>query len=108
MKYSYDYICEPRNITIIAKSTPLNSKGIDVIFYVDGKEAYLVHSTLRTFMPLESDIDDYVAKCCSSFKRLNEHVIQDRCDEDKIMLVLYIYRALKKVEKRSGTVVWRL
>ena len=108
MKYSYDYICKPRIITITAKSTPYSSKGINVTFYVDSKEAYSVYSDLDTFTPTESDIGDYVAKCCKSFKKLNENIIQNKCDQDKVMLILYIYRNLTKVEKRSGTPVWKL
>ena len=41
-------------------------------------------------------------------KATNENVIQNACEQDDIMLILYIHRHLKKVEKRSGNLIWRL
>lgn len=108
MSYSYDYICEPRRITLTAQKAPRTSAGINVFLYVDDKEAYSFFSSLDTFTPNKKDIDDHVARFCNLFKKLTEDVIQEKCDEDKMMLVLYIHRFLNKVESRSGLIVWKL
>ena len=107
MKYAYDYICEPRNITIEAKSTPHNSKGINVTFYVDNKKVHTIYSNLNTYTPTEMEVNDHVARCCSRLKRLSEDKIQQECDENKIMLMLYVRKNLNKVEKRAGTCIWK-
>ena len=108
MKYSYDYICEPRRITIQAKSAPHNSKGITITFFVDDKEAHTIYSQLSTYSPTQSDISEHVAKYCSRIKRLTEEKIQNECDEDNIMRMLYVKRFLTKVQKKSGTTIWKL
>jgi hypothetical protein len=106
--YSYDYVCEPRRITLTASKAPRSSAGIDVFLYVDGREAYSFFSSLDTFTPTEKDIDDHVERFCNLFKKLTEDQIQEKCDEDKMMLVLYIHRFLNKVESRSGRTIWKL
>lgn len=108
MKYNHNYICEPRNITIEAASDPTHSKGIKVTFFLNNKEAYVVNGTLDIHVPEEKDIEKYVSKCCDAMKATNENVIQNACEQDDIMLILYIHRHLKKVEKRSGNLIWRL
>ena len=77
-------------------------------FFVDNKEAHTIYSQLSTYSPTQRDINDHVARCCSRIKRLTEDRIQNDCDEDKIMLMLYVRKFLTKTERKSGICVWKL
>jgi len=107
MKYHHRYVCEPNKIMITAESTPTNSKGIKVTFFLNNKEIYHFSHTLNTYTPTDEEIHTHVARCCSFIKDTTEDYIQDRFDEDEIMGVLNIHRSLKRVRTVPGTTIWK-
>ena len=107
MKFNHSYVCEPNSISITAESTPTNSKGIKIVFYLSGKEAFSTTQQLPTFTPEKDDIDAVVKSYCNLIKGCTKKFIQSRFPADKITKVTIINQSLKKVRTKIGKTIWR-
>ena len=107
MKFSHSYVCEPNNISIIAESTPAHSKGIKIVFYLSGKEAFSTTQQLPTFTPEKDDIDAVVSSYCNLIKSCTKNFIQSRFPTNKITKIIVINQSLTKVRTKIGKTIWR-
>lgn len=99
-----NYVCQP-NYMIIEAKHEITTGYLNIVAKVNNKPG--LHGQYH-FNPTTNKEDYHilVKHFCDAIQLFSEDEIQDYAQEDEVMAALNLYRYLKKVQTKSGTVIW--
>jgi len=100
-----DYVCNPSNIRIEA-DYPSSSVYLYITMKVDNKPAFYGQYKFEYTTDRE-DFDDKVKIFCNAMLLFNENEVYNYVEADNLMAALNIYRNLKEVRNRTGSLIWK-